>query len=329
MSLSPDFPTDDKALEPRPTSADLPSTEVLVADARAFAASAKAERTKKAYAADWRSFIAFCETLGAAPLPASPATVALYVTALARGGKRVATIARALVTIRQAHKLAGHDSPVTAPVHEVMKGIRRELGVAPRQKTPVLPPELRAMTGQVREGLRGLRDAALLVLGFAGAFRRSELVAINVEDLSFTTEGLIVTVRRSKTDQEGAGRKIGIPYGGHPETCPVRCVKRWIEAAAITEGPLLHDVRGEKLRGRLSDRTVARVVQHHARAVGLEAGRFGGHSLRAGLATAAAKAGKPTHVIMKQTGHRSDAILRGYIRDGTLFEQNAAAGIGL
>lgn len=166
-----------------------------------------------------------------------------------------------------------------------------------------------------------------------GGFRRSELVSLDVEDLKFTDDGLEVVLRRSKTDQEGEGRKLGIPYGGTPLTCPVRAVRDWLEHASLTlsEGRLFRHVsRGGKVgRARLGDRAVALIVKKRALLAGFDPAEFAGHSLRAGLATSAAKAGKGERAIMKQTGHRSAAVLRRYIRDAELFDDNAAAGIGL
>jgi integrase len=196
-----------------------------------------------------------------------------------------------------------------------------------------------------------VRDRALLLLGFAGAFRRSELVGLDVGDVRQTGDGLVVTLRRSKTDQEGQGREVGIPYGSTPATCPVRAVRAWLAVHAFCGGrktretpappfedgpntpvtPLFHriDKHGRQLPGRLADRTVARVVQRTARAAGLEAASYAGHSLRAGLATSAAAADVPERVIAQQTGHKSMTVLRRYIRSGSLFRENAAARVGL
>ena len=198
-------------------------------------------------------------------------------------------------------------------------------------EAPVLVEQLRAMLGGLGDTMLGARDRALLGLGFAGAFRRSELVGLDVSDLAFTGDGLEVTIRRSKTDQEGAGRKVGIPYGSTPSTCPVRAVRAWLELAGIVEGPVLRSVNrhGQLSAERLTDRTVALVVKRAALVVGLDPSRLAGHSLRAGLATAAAKAGKSERAIMAQTGHRSVTMVRRYIRDANLFSDNAASGLAL
>jgi len=180
-------------------------------------------------------------------------------------------------------------------------------------------------------GLIGARDRALILLGFAGALRRSELVGPDVEDCAFGKDGLTVTLRRSKTDQEGQGRKIGIPYGSNPETCPVRTTQAWIEEAAITTGPLFRSLNrhGQSQPGRLGGIDVARVVKKLALRAGLDAAKYAGHSLRAGHATGAAMAGASERSIMNQTGHRSLQMVRRYIRDGSLFRENSAAKLGL
>ena len=179
--------------------------------------------------------------------------------------------------------------------------------------------------------LLSTRDRALLLLGFAGAMRRSEIVGLDVADVSESDEGLVVVIRRSKTDQEGQGRKVGIPYGSQRETCPVRSVKAWLQEAGITEGGLFREVtrHGKVQETNLSDQTVARVVKRALRAAGKNAENFSGHSLRAGLATAAAMAGVNEREIQAQTGHKSLLVLRRYIRDGSLFRENAAAKVGL
>ncbi|MCC6811840.1 MAG: tyrosine-type recombinase/integrase [Deltaproteobacteria bacterium] len=304
--------------------------------ARSYAQKAKAENTVRAYRADWRLFEAWCAARDVGSLPATPATVARYVTTLASDGKKPSTIGRKLVSISRAHQLAGHHSPTSsAELREVMKGLRRTLGTAPKQKAPVSVAALRAMSAATPARLLGLRDRALLLIGFAGAFRRAELVALDVEDIRETGDGLEVVIRRSKTDQEATGRKIGIPYGSNPLTCPVRAYRAWLSAAAIAAGPVFRRItrtghRGGRVLGaRLSSKSVAIIVKRYAAAANMNAAELGGHSLRAGLLTAAAKAGKDRRVLKRQSGHRADAILDGYIRDRELFSDNAASGIGL
>lgn len=304
----------------------------LVSTARAYAASARSAATQTAYRHDWSSFDRWCSSQGLRSLPANPESVAVYLAHLADSGRKVAGIERALAAISQAHKVAGHDSPrKSAEVQGVMKGIRRTHGTAQRQKAPVLVDDLRRMVSSLPATLIGHRNRALLLFGFAGAFRRSELVALDIEDVEIGHDGITVTIRKSKTDQEGAGRKVGIPYGSDPHTCPVRALVKWTEASGIDAGPIFVGVtRHGKLTGkRLGGRDVARTVKATAKAAGLDASKFSGHSLRAGLCTSASKAGKSERAIMAQTGHRSVVMVRRYIRDANLFTDNAAAGIGL
>jgi len=263
-------------------------------------------------------------------LPASPETVTLYVVSLAQEGRRVSTISRALATISQRHRTMGFPSPTSASiVKETLRGIRRHLGVHQAQKCPLLSEQLRAIVATTPDDLSGSRDRAILLLGFAMAARRSELVALDVTDVAFTPEGAVVTIRRSKTDQDGAGRRIGIPYGSSPETCPVRALHAWLTAAGITTGPLFRGVGrwGRISSERLTDRAVARTIKRHVAAVGLDPRAYAGHSLRSGLATSAARAGRSERSIMATTGHKSVEMVRRYIRAGNLFQDCAAAGL--
>lgn len=315
-------------LSPSPSSSALVTRE-LVTSARAFAEAATSAATRRAYQTAWRAFTAWCADHAAEPLPAAPEAVALYLTHLAEHGRTVASVDLALAAIAAAHRHAGLESPRSAAVvRAVARGIRRTLGVAPTQKAPVTVPALRAMLAALPAGRLGVRDRALLLVGFASALRRAELVALTLEDVRYTDDGAVLTVRRSKTDQEGAGRVIGVPFGSTPATCPVRALKAWTAAAGLTSGPIFRGVnRHGQVGGRLSARGVARVVQRAAAAVGLEAATFGGHSLRAGFATSAALAGKSERAIMAQTGHQSVTIARRYIRQASVFTENAAAGL--
>jgi integrase len=174
-------------------------------------------------------------------------------------------------------------------------------------------------------GTRGVRDRALLLLGFAAALRRAELVALDVEDLQFVKQGVVLIVRRSKTDQEGYGRKIAVPYG-RTHACAVGALQDWLQHATIQRGPVFRPVgKGGRIHGgRLTPQSVALVLKGYARASGLDASEISGHSLRSGLVTSAAQAGVPAHKIQQQSGHRSLEMLARYIRDTTIFENNAA-----
>jgi integrase len=299
--------------------------------AREFARHSKAESTLRGYRADWRDFCAWSESHAVCWLPASPETVAAYIAECA-GRLKVGSIQRRLNVIAEAHKAMSLESPTAAGmVGNTLKGIRRTIGIATVQKAPTLTDDIRTMVDAADAGLIGARDRALILLGFAGGFRRSELVALDIDDCVFGKDGLTVTLRRSKTDQDGAGRKIGIPYGSNPETCPVRTIQAWIEGAALSGGGLFRSINrhGQIQAGRLSGIDVARVVKKLAVRAGLDPAKYAGHSLRAGHATAAAIAGASERSIMKQTGHRSVQMVRRYIRDGSLFRENSAGKLGL
>jgi site-specific recombinase XerD len=303
----------------------------LPAQVREFIRASKAENTLRGYQSDWRAFCAWCEEHGQCPLPAIPETVAGYIAECA-GHLKTGSIQRRLNAISEAHKAAGLDSPThTAIVRNTMKGIRRTLGTAPVQKTAALTDDIRAMVDATDAGIIGTRDRAVVLLGFAGAFRRSELVALDVEDCAFGKDGLTVTLRRSKTDQQGEGRKIGIPYGSNPETCPVRTMQAWMERAGVNAGPVFRSINrhGQVQAGRLSSIDVARIVKKLVERAGLDAAKYAGHSLRAGHATSAAIAGASERSIMNQTGHKSVQMVRRYIRDGSLFRENSAGKLGL
>jgi site-specific recombinase XerD len=298
---------------------------------REYIRASKAESTLRGYRSDWRVFCDWCQKHGFCPLPTSGETVAAFIAECAESLKP-GSIQRRLNAIAEAHKAVGLESPThTGIVRNTFKGIRRTLGTAPVQKAPTLIDDIRAMVVATDAGLIGLRDRALILLGFASAFRRSELVGLNVEDCAFTTDGLTVTLRRSKTDQDGAGRRIGIPYGSNPETCPVRQLQALKSETGVTSGPLFRAINrhGQVQPSRLSGYDVARIVKKLASRAGRDAAKYAGHSLRAGHATAAAMAGASERSIMRQTGHRSVQMVRRYIRNGTLFRENSAATLGL
>ena len=302
-----------------------------IAEARDYVRQSKAANTVRAYRADWAHFAKWCEAQGREALPASVESIVLYLTELART-HRVSTLTRRLSALSQAHQLAGIESPTVSPaVRTLMAGIRRSKSTAARQKKPVLIRDLERMVATAPANLLGMRDTALLLVGFAGAFRRSELVALNWEDVEFAKEGLVLQIRRSKTDPEGQGRKIAIPYGCHPELCPVKALEAWRDEAGGDHGPVFLGVdrHGNVGRARLSDRGVARAVQRAGLRCGLGEGELAGHSLRAGFATAAAAGGASERAIMRQTGHRSLPVLRRYIREGSLFAENAVRNTGL
>ncbi len=258
----------------------------LFNSAKDWATEAKSPATRKTYKNAWKHYSGWCETNSVVCLPSAVSTVTAYLVHLFELGRKPATIEKILVAISQAHKLAGHETPTTNPaVRETLKGYKREVGTAQAQKKPVDLECLLSMLTVLPETTIGIRDRAILLLGFAGGFRRSELVGLDVSDIEFEGRGAIVTVRRSKTDQEGQGRRVGIPFGKKEQTCPVRAVREWMDRAETADGPLFlgMDRHGRVADERLSDRGVARIIKRTAKRAGYDPAEFSGHSLRVGL----------------------------------------------
>jgi site-specific recombinase XerD len=310
------------------------SLEELIQQTKTFVAAAKAPATLKAYRNDWRDFESWCRAHQLPSLPSTAETVALYIadraSTLASG-----TIARRLTSITKAHQAAGFtDSPATTRhfiVGETLKGIRRTLGTAQHGKDPQLSADIRRIVAARREDLLGLRDAALVLVGFACGFRRSELAGIHLCDLKFSTDGVVVTVRKSKTDQEGAGREVGLPFGSSRDTCPVRALRQWLDRDGIREGPVF---RAFGRYGHVSQRglhsdSISKLLKRAARRAALKVEELGGHSLRAGCVTQAVMYGVREFAIMHQTGYKTITTVRRYIRSGEIFRENAAAGLGI
>lgn len=297
-------------------------TDVSIA-AQDFVRNSIAEASQRAFRSDLALFVAWGGTV-----PTTAETIANYLAAHACT-RKPATLARWTASISKAHRLAGHDSPASAElVRATMRGIRRTYGSDQRRATPISRGNLVAMTAAFTDRASDVRDKALLLIGFAGGFRRSELVALDYDDIVLVEEGLIITIRRSKTDQLGEGRKIGIPYG-RPALCPVRALLAWKATASYEAGPVFRpiDRHGNVSSTRLSGDAVSLIVRHHAGSVGLDPSAFSGHSLRSGLATSAARAGVSSWKIRNQTGHASDAMLARYIRDGEIWVGNAAGAV--
>jgi integrase len=305
----------------------------LASQTRDFLTAAKAASTRRAYRTDWTHFESWCRQYSLDSLPAVPETVALYLTDLAASHKP-ATLRRRLTVISRAHQAAGYSSPASmqqALVSETLKGIRRTAGTAQVGKLPLYTEQVRSMMNALPGKLQGIRDRALVLLGFAGGFRRSELAALTVADITVGRDGLTILLLRSKTDQEGAGRKVGIPYGSTFETCPVRAYEDWLSAAKLVEGPVFRQINrhGHVAARALHKDSVGLIVKRAAARIGLDATQYAGHSLRSGLATQAYLNGATELDIMKQTGHRSLGMVRRYIRDASLFRDNPAARLGL
>lgn len=288
----------------------------------------KADATRRAYGNDWRMFEGYCEGRGAVALPAAPETVAAFLAWEDGRGSRPSTIGRRVAAVLYAHKLAGLASPTDDErVKAVIRGIRRKQGVAPAKKAPADYVTVLAMCANVGGGLAPLRDRALLLLGFSIAARRSELVALDVADIVKNERGLMVRIRRSKTDQEGRGATVAVPFGAI--ACPVTALRAWLDAAGITDGPIFRPVLkgGTVATTRLTDRSVANIVKVHAERLGLDPKTFSGHSLRAGFATSAAARGANLFKILDVTRHKSVDTLRGYVRDAELFHNHAGQGM--
>ena len=293
-----------------------------------YARAEKSTATRRAYRSDFDLFRRWCEGRCVAALPAQPDTVAAFLASEADRGVKPSTIGRRLAAIRYAHKLAGREPPTNSEaVRATLRGIRRIARTVPARKTPATADKVLAMVATARSNLKGLRDCALLLLGFAGAFRRSELVALDVADLQFCDGGLRITIRRSKTDQEGLGTTIAIVPGC--TACPIRAIRAWINAAEISDGPLFRPVthKGKITNRRLSGRAVAEVVKNYARRAGLEAADFSGHSLRSGFLTSAAARGATIFKMMDVSRHKSIDTLRVYVRDAEIFRDHAGTGL--
>lgn len=304
----------------------LPLPEIQAAEG--YARADKAEASQRAYRSDFRIFAAWCAERGTSALPAKPASVAAFLAWEAGRGAKSSTIGRRVAAIRYAHCVAGQPVPTDDDrVRATVRGIRRTHGAAPIRKTPATADMVRTMVATIPADANGLRDRALLLLGFAGAFRRSELVALDLADLEFGDGGLRVHIRRSKTDQDGQGATIGIALGS--VACPVAAVRAWIAVAGIVDGPLFRPVaKGSRVAAaRLSADSVANIVKRHAKRLGFDPATFAGHSLRSGFLTSAAGRGASIFKMMDVSRHRSVDTLRGYVRDAELFRDHAGAGL--
>ena len=321
------------ATPPSPPTPPLPATlDALVAEARRFLAAAEAEGTRRNYATDWRAFVAWCGSHGFESLPADAEVVALYLTDFARDHK-ASTVVRRAVGIAKGHRRAGYLSPTEVEsVRLVLAGIRRTKGMAPVQKSPLLTDDVLALVATCdADTLAGVRDRALLLVGYMGAFRRSELAALDVEDLQDRPEGMAINLRRSKVDQEARGRRKVLVYGSVPATCPVTAARAWMARTAPATGPVFRPVdrHGRLGPGRLSGQGVAAVVKRAALAAGLDPSFFAGHSLRAGHVTQAKRNDATDLEVMSQTHHRSAESISGYVREADLFRHTSARRLGL
>lgn len=284
----------------------------------AYIRESLAQNTRIAYLSDLTHF----ERWGGR-IPASPESIADYLVAHA-DCLSVATLNRRLAALSKVHRSRGFSNPTSVEiVKATLRGLKRVKGTAQRQASPLIKEELFLVLEAMGSRPKDVRDSALLLLAFAGGFRRSEIVGLDCKDFITVRQGLEVTIRRSKTDQNGVGRKIGIPFG-RGRWCAVAAYEKWQAFSGISNGALFRPVdrHGRVGAKRLSGEAVCSVVRERTQAAGLDPKKYSGHSLRAGLATSAAQAGVSSWKIRQQTGHASDAMLNRYIRNGELFVDN-------
>ena len=289
----------------------------------------KANNTLRAYKSDFKDFGSFCAKHGFDSMPSEPKVVSLYLTHLSANSK-ISTLRRRLVSIGVVHKLKGHYLDTKHPVIiENLMGIKRKKGSIQTGKKPILINHLKQIINvideQKIEKIKKLRNKALILIGFSGGFRRTELVSIDYEDLDFVEEGVKITLRKSKTDQFGEGQVKGLPYFTNEKYCPVTSLKNWIYLSKIKTGPIFRRfAKGSILTGhRLTDQSVVLIIKECLKLAGIENQNYSGHSLRSGFATAAAESGADERSIMTMTGHKSTDMVRRYIKEANLFKNNA------
>ena len=297
--------------------------------------SSKANNTLRAYKSDFKDFSEFCAKHGLNSLPTEPKIVSLYLTHLSKNSK-ISTLRRRLVSISMIHKLKGHYLDSKHPIIvENLMGIRRVKGSIQQGKKPILISHLKQVINvineQKNEEIKKLRDKTLILIGFGGGFRRTELVSIDYEDLEFVPEGLKIMIRRSKTDQFGEGMIKGLPYFSNEIYCPIINIKKWLDISKIKSGPIFRRFsKGSILKDkRLTDQSVVLLMKKYLNLAGIENKNFAGHSLRSGFATVAAESGADERSIMAMTGHKTTQMVRRYIKEANLFKNNALNKIKL
>ncbi len=291
--------------------------------------SSKADNTLRAYKSDFKDFAAFCTKHGLNSLPSEPKIISLYLTHLSKNSK-ISTLRRRLVSISMVHKIKGHYLDTKHPIIvENLMGIRRVKGSIQKGKKPLLISHLKSIINvideQKIEDIKKFRDKSILLIGFSGGFRRSELISIDYEDLEFVNEGLKITIRKSKTDQFGEGMIKGLPYFVNETYCPIVNLKKWLEITKIKSGPIFRRFsKGLSLSNkRLTDQSVVLLIKEYLQLAGIENKNFAGHSLRSGFATVAADSGADERSIMAMTGHKSNQMVRRYIKEANIFKHNA------
>ena len=295
--------------------------------------SSKANNTLRAYKSDFKDFGAFCAKHGFNSLPTEPKIVSLYITHLSKNSK-ISTLRRRLVSISMIHKIKGHYLDTKHPIIiENLMGIRRIKGSMQKGKKPLLISHLKLLINvineQKTEEIKKARDKAIILIGFGGGFRRTELISIDHDDLEFVTEGLKIMIKRSKTDQYGEGMVKGLPYFINEIYCPVLSLKKWLDLSKIKSGPIFRRfAKGSSLtNNRLTDQSVVLLIKNYLNLAGIENSNYSGHSLRSGFATVAAESGADERSIMAMTGHKSTQMVRRYIREANIFKNNALSKI--
>ncbi len=291
--------------------------------------NSKANNTLRAYKSDFKDFGIFCAKHSFNSMPTNPKILSLYLTHLSQSST-VSTLRRRLVSIGMVHKLKGHYLDTKHPIIiENLMGIKRKKGSIQKGKKPILINHLKeiinVIDNQKVEEIKKLRNKALILVGFGGGFRRTELISIDYEDLDFVEEGVKITLRRSKTDQFGEGLVKGLPYFLNKKYCPVVNLKNWIKFSKINNGPIFRRFsKGSNLtNNRLTDQSVVLIMKDCLKLAGIENKHFSGHSLRSGFATVAAESGADERSIMAMTGHKTSQMVRRYIREANIFKNNA------
>ena len=297
--------------------------------------SSKAANTLRAYKSDFKDFGAFCAKHSFNSMPTEPKIVSLYLTHLSKSSK-MSTLRRRLVSISMVHKMKGHYLDTKHPVIiENLMGIKRLKGTVQKGKKPILINHLKSIINVINEQkieeIKKARDKSIVLIGFGGGFRRTELVSLDHEDLEFVPEGLKITIKRSKTDQFGEGMTKGLPYFDNDVYCPVTNLKKWLELSKIKDGPIFRRfAKGLSVtKNRLTDQTVVLLIKNYLNLAGIDNSNFSGHSLRAGFATVAAESGADERSIMAMTGHKTSQMVRRYIREANIFKNNALNKIKL
>ena len=296
--------------------------------------NSKAINTVRAYKSDFKDFTLFCAKNGFKSLPSEPKIVSLYLTNLSANEAKMSTLKRRLVSIGVIHKLKGHYLDTKHPIIiENLMGIKRVKGSIQKGKKPILINHLKSIINVIDQQeineIKKSRDKTIVLVGFGGGFRRTELISINHEDLEFVPEGVKITLKRSKTDQFGEGMVKGLPYFSNELYCPVINLKKWLELSNIKSGPIFRRfVKGSVLtNNRLTDQSVVLIIKDYLNLAGIENKNYSGHSLRSGFATVAAESGADERSIMAMTGHKTTQMVRRYIREANIFKNKALSKI--